>query len=81
MDDFGSTPHVCLHGWTELADGSQEYCDLNDPELSGYCVFFRFPADPQFDTSDERDFINLDDARAYAADLCIQRGCSHIEEY
>ena len=62
---------VGLHGW-KMEDGNQTYCEPDDAELAGWCVYTRIndPVTPEpggLDVSDEQDFPTRDAAMVEAA--------------
>ena len=65
--------HIVIHGYIE-DDQGQTWCEMDDAELTGYTVYRRIPLpddaiDGAFDLVDEKDFLVLTDAEAYAAEL------------
>lgn len=63
---------IHLHGFTTLADGSQEHSD-DWMQIDGWCVYIRTetPNDPQqpFDINNEADFADFPTAKAHAQGL------------
>lgn len=66
--------HIVIHGYIQ-DDENQTWCEMDDAELTGYTVYRRIPAPDNlvdigaFDLVDEKDFLVLTDAEAYATEL------------
>lgn len=71
---------ICMHAFMPDGEGGTTYCEEDDPELSGWCVYTRTDdvenGEPgEFDLSAEMDFDTREEALVQAQARAAMRNC------